>query len=183
MSILHSRAPGRASTSKAAVYLSLSGLLVLATACSGPREPRLDGSVDPIVRDAAPTEPCVFGISDSGACRGATDLDVDFCDRAWVEATPASGLLGQDIMVSARAKDPVRNGLKATWMADPDGTFADAGAVITTYHCDSLGRKMLSMAAVDDRGCDSVGSVEINCIPVPVPSTTPTAPKPDAGTP
>ncbi|MEY4508677.1 MAG: hypothetical protein RLZZ450_799 [Pseudomonadota bacterium] len=183
MSILHSRAPRRASTAKAAVYLSLSGLLVLASACAGPRKPRLDGSVDPIMRDAAVSGPCEFGNSDSGACRGATELDVDFCDRAWIEATPASGLLGQDVMIRARAKDPERNGLKAMWMADPDGTFADAGAVTTTYHCDSLGRKMLSMTAVDDRGCDSVGAVEINCITVPVPTTTPTAPKVDAGTP
>jgi hypothetical protein len=111
-------------------------------------------------------------------------LDVDFCSRAWIEVTPSSGVLDQNVSVRARAKDSERNGLNATWMSDPDGTFADAAAATTTYHCDSLGRKTLRMIAEDDRGCDSEGKVEINCVPPIVGQPTPTpAPTSDAGPP
>jgi hypothetical protein len=168
------------SIAKPTVYLCLSGLLVFLSACSGPAKPPLDGSVDPIKKDSGSPAPCQFGVSDSGACNGATQLDVDFCDRAWVEVTPEPGILNQDVSVRARAKDPDRNGLHVTWMADPDGTFADAEAATTTFHCTTLGRKTLRMVAVDDRGCDSQAMLEMNCVSPAVGNPSSTA---DAGTP
>jgi hypothetical protein len=151
------------SIAKPAVCLCLFGLLAVAGGCSGPGKPRLDGSVDPIRKDAGMQVPCTLGTSDSGACNGATQLDVDFCDRAWVEVTPEPGILDHEVLVRARAKDDERNGLHVTWMADPDGKFADDGAASTTYHCESLGRKTLRMISVDDRGCDSEAKLEMNC--------------------
>lgn len=135
------------------------------------------------MRDAAVAVPCDFGSSDGGVCNGATRLEVDFCHRAWVEVTPEPGVLGQEILVRARAKDDERNGLSADWTSDPDGMFGDPEATSTTYQCESLGRKMLHISAIDGRGCVTEVDVELNCIPMRVPTTTPTAPKPDAGTP
>lgn len=163
------------SIAKPAVYLSLSGLLLFASACSGPRRPRVDASVDPINRDASVAVPCDFGRSDSGACNGATQLEVDFCDRAWAEVTPEPGILGQVVLVRARAKESERNGLSVAWMAEPDGKFGNAEATSTTYHCESLGRKMLHMASIDGRGCVTDVDFELNCVPAT------TAAKLDAG--
>jgi len=154
---------------KPALFLSLSGLLVLASACHGSRKPRLDGSAGPT---PVPGEPrandggvCELGMSDSGQCQGATMLDVDFCHRAWVEITPEPALFGQDVFVIARADDSERNALEVEWTSEPDGRFADFGAASTTFHCESLGRKTLHMAAADVRGCISEVTVEINCVP------------------
>ena len=172
------------SIAKPAVYLSLFGLLVIASACTRPRTPRVDGSVPPLPQDAGVPLPCQFGSSDGGACSGAAMLDVDFCDRAWIEVTPSSGVLNQNLSVRARAKDSERNGLNVMWMADPDGTFADAAAATTTFHCATLGRKTLHMVAEDNRGCDSEGKVEIHCVPPNAGQpTAPVGSASDAGTP
>jgi hypothetical protein len=154
---------------KPAIYLSLSGLLVLASACHGSRKPRLDASVGPVAGDskAGDAGACQLGVSDAGMCQGATMLDVDFCHRAWVEVTPEPAVFGQDVSVRARADDSDRNALEVEWTSEPDGRFADYGAASTTFHCESLGRKTLHMAAVDVRGCVSEVTVEINCVPAP----------------
>lgn len=165
------------SMAKAAVHLSLTGLLVFASGCSKHRAPRLDGSVDPIMRDASAV-PCDFGSGDGGACRGAAQLEVDICDRAWVEVTPEPGILGREVLVRARSKDIDRYGLNVAWMSEPDGKFGDADEASTTFHCESLGRKMLHLTAVDGRGCSSEVDVELNCAPA-----VPSKQSPDAGTP
>ena len=154
---------------KPALYLSLSGLLVPASACHGSRKPRLDGSAGPAPvtgqSSADDGGVCELGMSDASQCQGATMLDVDFCHRAWVEITPEPAVFGHDVSVRARADDSEQNPLEVEWTSEPDGRFADYGAATTTFHCESLGRKTLHMAAVDVRGCTSEVTVEINCVP------------------
>jgi len=147
--------------------LSLSGLLLVSSACGEKRKPRLDGAVEPVGGDSSVGDGsvCELGITDGGVCQGASMLDVDFCHRAWVEITPEPAVFGQDVFVRARADDIERNGLEVEWTSEPDGRFADYGSANTTFHCESLGRKALHVAAIDVRGCVSEVSVEINCVP------------------
>ncbi|MDB4991420.1 MAG: hypothetical protein JWN04_6598 [Myxococcaceae bacterium] len=148
-----------------ASQLSLSGVLLLAAACGHHGHHEHDAAVDPSTGD------------DAGVCRdascgspGATGVvvraDFNQCPRMAMEVSPIQAYLDQPIMVTSHVVDPENDALTFEWTSEPDSTFEAPDAPVTYFHCDSIGRKTIHLAATDARGCEVDGDVEVSCVNV-----------------
>lgn len=149
------------------VCLSCLAVVLLGAACGKDRDPH-EMEENPSMGDGS-VSCTVDGGSADGACPPSAVLSIDFCDRITAEITPTQVGVGGEIVAKVVAPNAEQNGLTAVWTAEPDGTFADSQAAVTTYRCESPGRKTLTFVAMDARGCDATRTVEMSCIAVAAP--------------
>lgn len=148
---------------RSAAILTVCSTLAPAAACKGGKGH--ESFTDPVLDGGACPESECPDAGEEGPDGALLEVELNNCPHVALEVAPARALVDQPIRVISKAEDADGDALSYEWLAEPDGEFDEQTVPLTSYRCQSLGRKTLRLVATDERGCEADQELEVSCVP------------------